>query len=394
MAIIIKCAACKARLESDKGACPKCGATDKKFVADFRPDGRYGRRRRLELDASIKTLSAAREIDQQTKQAIRERRKPELAANPSQYAVAFDALIDDYMRDYRMRHRTKVNPARQEQSFREREQSLRIVAKNIEPGSIVMFDRHTAAEYQRLRSKQITRSKTAVTNRTINKELTYVASYLKWARKEKGFDIKPFTFDRLPHKRPRPIVLSPDEVVSFMRHAEAEPFFHALFLALYTLGFRYSEAQYMRICDVDFSGKTVRAVQKGGSEKVEPLNAWLERALKKIIKKKDIQSNPEKYIFLNPDTGRPIGDIRRAIERTAAKAKIIKRITPHLLRHSIATHMLSAGKNLRTIQEMLGHAQMSTTMFYTHVVTEDIRVATEGMFKEMMNRPRKVIGKR
>lgn len=378
MAIIIKCANCKARRQSDKGPCPACGSIEKRFVSDFRPDGRFGVRRRLELGPNIITLAQAKEIDQSTKTAIRERRQPKLTSDVAQYHILFDELIDDYMRDFRIRHRSAQNPERQEKSFRERENTLRLVAGKMDPVSIAMFDRHTAADYQRKRAEQITRTGGRVTNRTINKELTYVASYLKWARRTRKLDLKPFTFDRLPHRRPRPIVLSPDEVKRLVD--AAEPFYRAFFLCLYTLGFRLSEARYLRVGDIDFEQKTVRAIQKGGSEKVEPLHPWLAGALKKIIRKKD---TPDKYIFVNHKTGRPVGDIRRALERAAAAAKITKRITPHLLRHSIATHMLTKGINLRTIQVMLGHAQVGTTEWYTHVMTEDIRSATTGMFDDM-----------
>lgn len=381
MAIIIKCAGCKARRVSDKGACPACGHEGVRFVIDYWPDGRRGIRRQRYLDDSIKSLAIALEIDKETRIAIREKRKPDLSANPTQYYTRFDEFIDDYMTEFRLQHRSNVNKRRQEQTWNEREQSLRIVAKNIAPETtLILFNRDTAAEYAQKRSTQITRTGGTVTNRTINKELSYVSAYLKWCRKRKHYDIAPLQFERLAYKRPKPIVLSPDEVVRFLKAAEDEPFFHALFLVLYTLGFRYSEAQYLRIKDVDFANKTVIATQKGGSDKIGALNPYLERALKKIIRKKD---TPDKYIFVNHKTGRPVGDIRRALERAAAAAKITKRITPHLLRHSIATHMLTKGINLRTIQVMLGHAQVGTTEWYTHVMTEDIRSATTGMFDDM-----------
>ena len=185
----------------------------------------------------------------------------------------------------------------------------------------------------------------------------------------------------LPHQRPRPIILSPDEVTRLVD--AAEPFYRAFFLCLYTLGFRLSEATYLRWRDIDRESKTVTVIQKGGSVKVEPLNAWLDAALKTLKKELKSKPEPDDYVFLNPRKGRPVMDIRTPLERAAKKAGIIKRVTPHLLRHSVATHLLAKGKNLRTIQAMLGHAQVGTTEWYTHVVTDDIRDATAGMFAEM-----------
>lgn len=397
MAIIIKCAGCKVRRQSNTGPCPKCGETKTRFIIDYWPNGRHGTRCQRYLDDAITSLAVAREIDRETKLAIKDRRRPDPGSNPSQYYILFDELIDEYMDDYKLQHRSRINTIRQDKSFNEREQSLRIVAKNIDSKTtIAMFDRHTATAYARKRAGQITRRNTPVTNRTINKELTYVASYLKWCRRDKNFDTPPFHFDRLKHNRPRPIVLSPDEVVRLVN--AAEPFYRAFFLCLYTLGFRLSEAQYLKWSDIDDENKTVKTVQKGGTEKLEPLNAWLNAALKDLKKeqaKKPVKSkkkikrvahtNTEGYVFFRPETGRPVMDVRRALERAAKKAGIIKRVTPHLLRHSIATHMLSRGENLRTIQHMLGHAQLSTVTFYTHVVTDNIREATEGMFLEMQH---------
>lgn len=86
------------------------------------------------------------------------------------------------------------------------------------------------------------------------------------------------------------------------------------------------------------------------------------------------------------------GYLDKALARAAKKAGITKDITPHLLRHSIATHMLAKGINLRTIQAMLGHAQVATTEWYTHVVTDDIRDATKDLFAEMRRGKRKKVG--
>ena len=283
------------------------------------------------------------------------------------------------------RHRTNTHARRQELSFHEREQSLEILARILGPVPIIQVDRHSIATYQKTRSQHITRTKRRVTNRTINKELSYLASFLNWARRAKEIPVPPLKIDMLPHQRPRPIILSPDEVVRLV--AEAEPFYRAFFLCLYTLGFRLTEATYIRWRDVDRDGKTISAIQKGGSLKIEPLNAWLDAALqalkKETEKKTKRKVTPDEYVFFNPRTGRPVMDIRTPLERAAKAAGIIKHVTPHLLRHSIATHLLARGKNLRTIQAMLGHAQVGTTEWYTHVVTEDIREATAGLFDEM-----------
>lgn len=394
MAIIIKCAQCKARRKSDRGACPACGHHGVRFVVDYWPDGRNGKRCRRYLDPDIKSLALAKEIDAETKKAIRDRRRPDLTPSRIMYTATFDELIPEYMSDFRLRHRSGVNPRRQEQSFAEREGSLNIVSKLLGPMAIIQFDKHAVSKYQKVRSQHVTRTGRKVTNRTINKELSYIASFLAWARKAKEIPVPALKIDMLPHQRPRPIILSPDEVVRLVD--AAEPFYRAFFLCLYTLGFRLSEATYLRWADVDRDNGTVKAYQKGGDLKFEPLNPWLDEALV-ALKKQTIarrpkgakKIDPDEYIFLNARTGRPVMDIRTPLERAAKKAGIIKRVTPHLLRHSIATHMLSRKINLRTIQQMLGHSQVGTTEWYTHVIIDNVRDATKDMFAEMRGKGRR-----
>jgi integrase len=255
MAIIIKRKSCKTRLKTDKEACPACGGKEVRFILDYWPTGRHGKSRQRFLDDNIKSLAIAREIDKETKLAIRERRNPEMAQDMiPQYSATFDELIPEYMEDYRLQHRSNVHPDRLERSFREREQALAIVSKIIGPMPVIHFDKHTATKYQLTRSKQKTARKTEVKNRTINKELTYVLSFLTWCRKKKGIDIKP-EFDMLPYDRPKLVVLSPSEVQKFMSSAASEPFYLAYFLVCYTLGFRRSEAKYLRWCDIDRANK-------------------------------------------------------------------------------------------------------------------------------------------
>lgn len=382
MAIIIKCKSCKARRKTDAGPCLSCGSAELRFILDYWPDGRKGKRCQRYLDDAIQTLGDAREIDKETKLAIRERRQPELTRDISQYSATIDELIPEYMEDYRLQHRSNVHPDRQKKSFREREQTLNIVSRIIGPMAVIHFDKHTAIKYQLTRSKQKTSKGTDVKNRTINKELTYMLSFCTWCRKKKGIDVKP-EIDMLPYDRPKPVVLSPAEVEKFMKAAKKEPFYLAFFLCCYTLGFRLSEVKYLRWCDIDRENKTVRAVQKGGSDKIGALNKWLAQALKKLKK-----GNPDDYIFLSKRTGRPIAYPRAAVYRIAKSAGLKRRIGPHMFRHSIATHMLAAGKNLRTIQIMLGHEDIETTQLYTHVVTDDIRNATKDMFDQMQRASR------
>jgi integrase/recombinase XerD len=145
----------------------------------------------------------------------------------------------------------------------------------------------------------------------------------------------------------------------------------ALVELLYGAGLRVSEAVGLERGGVDLENRTVRCVGKGDKERVVPLGSQAVEALRRYLARGrpylDRRHRPE--LFLNAQGG----PLTRAgaflvLRRIAAKAGLDpERIHPHLLRHSFATHLLEGGADLRSVQEMLGHADLATTELYTHV---------------------------
>jgi integrase len=234
---------------------------------------------------------------------------------------------------------------------------------------ILAYQRRRKAEKRKTRGVEGT-----VSNRTIMKELDYFSGFLTWCRREKKLAVPEIRIEPLPYERPIPMVLSPDEVAGIIE--AAEPVYKALFLCLYSLGLRLAEARNIRGQDVDMKYNVVRVIQKGGTYKLLPLNDWVRAALKPLIPKE-----PKAYIFENPRTGEPYINLRKAIDRACKRAGVTKHVTAHLFRHSIATHFLAQDVNLRTIQQYLGHSQVQTTEFYTHVAVGHLRSASDGLFK-------------
>jgi integrase/recombinase XerD len=146
---------------------------------------------------------------------------------------------------------------------------------------------------------------------------------------------------------------------------------HALVELLYGAGLRVSEAVGLGKTGVDLEGRLVRVVGKGGKERVVPVGRPAVEALRRYLARGrpylDKRHRPE--LFLNARGGA----LTRAgafliLRRLAEKAGLDpQRVHPHLLRHSFATHLLEGGADLRSVQEMLGHADLSTTELYTHV---------------------------
>ncbi|HAJ28158.1 MAG TPA: hypothetical protein DCG53_13105, partial [Syntrophus sp. (in: bacteria)] len=211
-------------------------------------------------------------------------------------------------------------------------------------------------------------------NRTINKELQYFGGFLSWVKSDYHISAQLDGIRGLPYKRPLPAVLTPGEVNKILE--ASDPFWRALILCLYGLGLRWSEATQLRKSDVDLKAMSVKMIQKGGNEKSLPLSEELAKALEDLGAK----DNTAEYIFLNEKTKKPVSNIRKALQRACKTAEVTKRVTPHLFRHSFATHLMDAGVNMRIIQTLLGHSQIGTTEFYTHVSIGNLRDAANKLY--------------
>lgn len=140
---------------------------------------------------------------------------------------------------------------------------------------------------------------------------------------------------------------------------------------MYATGLRVSEASYLTIPDINLDVGFLRCVGKGSKERVVPLGNKAIIALKRYLevsRPKLIKRQTNEYLFLNR-SGKRLSrqSIWKIIKRSARIAKIKKKIKPHTLRHSFATHLLERGADLRSVQEMLGHSNISTTQIYTHI---------------------------
>jgi integrase/recombinase XerD len=145
----------------------------------------------------------------------------------------------------------------------------------------------------------------------------------------------------------------------------------ALVELLYGGGFRVGEAVALTKADVDLDGRLVRAVGKGNKERVVPIGRAAADALRRYLSRGrpylDSRRRPE--LFLNARGGALTrGGVFLLLRTIAARAGLEpERVHPHLLRHSFATHLLEGGADLRSVQELLGHADLATTELYTHV---------------------------
>lgn len=175
----------------------------------------------------------------------------------------------------------------------------------------------------------------------------------------------------------------------------------AMLELLYASGLRVSELVGLDWQDVDLKSRVVRVLGKGGKERMVPfgrkaaeaLGEWLEEwdlERAKSVGRRGTDENREP-VFLNLH-GQRLGDrsVRRILERYGESAGLSQGVHPHMLRHSFATHLLEEGADLRAIQELLGHASLSTTQRYTHVEIERLLKT----YRDSHPRARLVDGKR
>lgn len=146
----------------------------------------------------------------------------------------------------------------------------------------------------------------------------------------------------------------------------------AILELLYSSGLRVSELTNLDLKNVNNHDRTARILGKGNKERIVPVSQKAVQKLKsyldlryQLVKKKD---NSCEAIFLNNRGGRlSVRTVQRIVDQAISQSGLKKEISPHVLRHSFATHLLNAGADLRSIQELLGHVSLSTTQKYTHL---------------------------
>jgi len=141
----------------------------------------------------------------------------------------------------------------------------------------------------------------------------------------------------------------------------------AMLELLYATGLRVSELVSLKINNLNDETGFIRCFGKGGKERIVPVGSIARKAIKKYLKKRD-ETTGNDYLFLsNRKTKMTRINFYDRIQLYSKISGINKKIYPHLLRHSFATHLLSHGADLRVVQEMLGHSDISTTQIYTHI---------------------------
>jgi integrase/recombinase XerC len=205
---------------------------------------------------------------------------------------------------------------------------------------------------------------------TLHHMLSACRSFFNFLARDGAVAANPAAGVRSPKlRRKLPEVLDVDEVAALLDFPPDDPEAvrdRALFELLYSSGLRVSELTGVRWRDLDFGEGLVRVTGKGSKTRIVPVGAKALEALAALR----VQDHPaENDVLVHGRLGTPLtpNGVRNRLKRRARDQGVWKRVYPHLLRHSFASHVLESSGDLRAVQEMLGHADISTTQIYTHL---------------------------
>ena len=220
--------------------------------------------------------------------------------------------------------------------------------------------------------------------RTILRATASMRSFYKYLTRQEKMSYNPMhEIDSLKAEKPLPKALTQEEVVQFLELPDTSDLLglrdRALLELLYSSGLRISELTGLSRSDVDLSARLMRVRGKGKKERVVPMTKLASQWLTKYLDAPSRQQDGKRHkaerdhsaIFLNRWGRRlSVRSCDRLFKAYQLQSGLAHRITPHTLRHSIATHWLENGMDLKTIQEILGHESLSTTQIYTKVTLD------------------------
>ena len=223
--------------------------------------------------------------------------------------------------------------------------------------------------------------------RSISRKISTIRSFFNFLSREGMIKTNP-TINLITPKidKKLPYFLYLQEIKKFIestpRHTLLGIRDRAILELLYGTGIRVGELVNLNIHDIDMYEKTIRIFGKGSKERILPLgNPGIEAVQKYLTSRNlfrkniSINKNDLNALLLNRFGGRlSARSIRRIIIKYMKIAGLNKKISPHVLRHSFATHLLGGGADLRSVQELLGHESLSTTQIYTHITKERLKV--------------------
>lgn len=215
--------------------------------------------------------------------------------------------------------------------------------------------------------------------RTVARKLSTFRSFFRFLVREGYISLNPLAGIVSPKLEKRlPVFLDVDKVKKLVESPDLKSFLglrdRAVLETLYSTGMRVNELVGLNIDRVDFIGGTVKVYGKGKKERLLPIGDKALRAIKDYLSKQTKELKDRRALFLNKNKKRLTDQgVQNVVNKYVKTVCLKEKISPHTLRHSFATHLLDKGADLRSVQELLGHASLSTTQIYTHITTQHLK---------------------
>lgn len=229
--------------------------------------------------------------------------------------------------------------------------------------------------YSQIRSWIVALVETKITNRSINRKISSLQSYYKFLLKIEDIEVNPLVKHKaLKTSKKIQIPFSKAEINSVLdgiSHSDSfEGIRNKLIIELfYSTGMRRIELIELQMVSIDFSNKTVKVLGKQNKERYIPLLDSVIQTLQLYLKQRQLleNANDSSYLFLTKKGVKIYENlVYRVINEYFSEASLKAKKSPHILRHSFATHLLNQGANLNAVKELLGHASLAATQVYTH----------------------------
>jgi integrase/recombinase XerC len=230
--------------------------------------------------------------------------------------------------------------------------------------------------HQLVRSWVATLIESQMSSRSVNRKISTLKTYFKFMIREGYVSKNPMLKVVAPKSKKRlPVFIEKDQILSLLNDVQFEEGFvgerNKLILEFfYVTGMRLSELINIQIKDIDFDNNLVKVLGKRNKERLIPLSSSVISDLRKFI----LKNEKSKFLFTNLDGDKLYEKaVYRIVNKSISKISSVNKKSPHVLRHTFATHMLNNGADINAIKELLGHANLSATQVYTHNTIEKLK---------------------
>ncbi|MFZ4589769.1 MAG: site-specific tyrosine recombinase/integron integrase [Ignavibacteria bacterium] len=216
-------------------------------------------------------------------------------------------------------------------------------------------------------------------NRSISRKISVLKSFFKYLYKKgyvKSNIATGLGFPKLEKKLPSYLSMNEiNQLLDRVGNDEMSFINKAIIEVFYSTGIRLSELINIKIDDINFSNNTVKVMGKGSKQRIVPFGSKAETAVKNYMQIREIININKLDLLFMSKKGKKLyaAEVRKMVKKNLSTVTNIKKNSPHVLRHSFATHLLDNGADIRAVKDLLGHENLSTTQVYTHVNPEKLK---------------------